>query len=358
MVPFHEKPPLGHTTIASGQGSSEIFHIPKNKWLADSSIKKETTQVLQKSNCLNNMQRTKRCNIPSSLLPWRWRWIPWVSWRGCSDAAAMPAPEATRRRSPTAKSKASPAKSNTRPQEAQAQKEQEIGLTNCRAVRPTYSSAGHEFLRQWKRLPLTIPSHPQCHHAPDPTPADRRHDPRTNPLPRRAAIMRADPIPQRRPSSSSRPPPIRCRPLLPSPPHLSIDSTKPDQNQTEAGSLSRRGLSSLHPPARAAAGGSCSTRRREDREEVSGGGGWTPKRSEAKRGEAKPREEEGRGWRKGRWLRLRRWRSARAAVCRQNAGKARTRVGEEEIKRACAIYCVAVPISGESVRCPCFVVRW
>ena len=30
------------------------------------------------------------------------------------------------------------------------------GLTSCSAVRPTYSSAGHEFFRQWKMWPLTI----------------------------------------------------------------------------------------------------------------------------------------------------------------------------------------------------------
>lgn len=32
----------------------------------------------------------------------------------------------------------------------------EPGLTSCSAVRATYSSAGHEFLRQWKMWPLTI----------------------------------------------------------------------------------------------------------------------------------------------------------------------------------------------------------
>lgn len=34
--------------------------------------------------------------------------------------------------------------------------EPKSGLTSCSAVRPTYSSAGHEFFRQWKMWPLTI----------------------------------------------------------------------------------------------------------------------------------------------------------------------------------------------------------
>lgn len=163
-------------------------------------------------------------------------------------------------------------------------------------------------------------------------------------------------------SPSAAPPPhralLRSDAALCSPPLPNSRSIQPNQIKTKPKRAASRGEDSpvsTHPraPPREAVAprGDEKTARRSAEEEAG-------LRSEAKRGEAKPREEEGRGWRKGRWLRLRRWRSARAAVCRQNAGKARTRVGEEEIKRACAIYSVAVPISGESVRCPCFVVRW
>uniref|UniRef100_A0A0A9DDH5 Uncharacterized protein n=1 Tax=Arundo donax TaxID=35708 RepID=A0A0A9DDH5_ARUDO len=59
--------------------------------------------------------------------------------------------------------------------------------SSCSAVRPTYSSAGHEFFRQWKMLwPLTIPAGLEMRLATPPQPQPHR------PNPPRAARCRSE----------------------------------------------------------------------------------------------------------------------------------------------------------------------
>nr|CAB3494441.1 unnamed protein product [Digitaria exilis] len=98
------------------------------------------------------------------------------------------------------------------------------GLTSCSAVRPTYSSAGHEFFRQWKMWPLTIPPAlpPKCylliltpflppHPAPQPRaarPGPRQPPPIGGARGRRSAGQ-----------APSRAPPAGARTLVSTPPH-------------------------------------------------------------------------------------------------------------------------------------------
>lgn len=72
--------------------------------------------------------------------------------------------------------------------------EPKSGLTSCSAVRPTYSSAGHEFFRQWKMWPLTIaPARlrsASCRFSPSPAPVVTAAAPPTRSCPRRAPPIR------------------------------------------------------------------------------------------------------------------------------------------------------------------------
>lgn len=65
---------------------------------------------------------------------------------------------------------------------------------SCSAVRPTYSSAGHEFFRQWKMWPLTIaPARlrsASCRFSPSPAPVVTAAAPPTRSCPRRAPPIR------------------------------------------------------------------------------------------------------------------------------------------------------------------------
>nr|CAB3499402.1 unnamed protein product [Digitaria exilis] len=188
-------------------------------------------------------------------------------------SAATPAPAAPRHRNPTATRNRTGPRRHIRDHPERANERNRV-LTSCSAVRPTYSSAGHEFFRQWKMCPLTIPPAlpPKCHLlilAPPPSPrAQRRSLERRDPARanRRQSEVRAGPAcdpgnpeedPQaRRPHALlQRVPGPSSAPLLITPAPPRIDSSPPGDRlapaaaTTTVGWPAPAGLDRIQPPS-------------------------------------------------------------------------------------------------------------